>query len=96
MATMPGELMTRHRLTVDDSYQMAESGILGPKDRVELIAGEVLDAATRNTHRFRGPRPDGYTEQGMITPAEPLNCLALPGVATTLATALPLGPPEGA
>jgi len=43
MATMPGELMMRHRLTVDDYHQMAASGILGPDDRVELIAGEVLD-----------------------------------------------------
>ena len=43
MATMPGELMTRHRLTVADYHQMAESGILGSDDRVELIAGEVLD-----------------------------------------------------
>ncbi len=51
----------------------------------------VIDAATRNTHRFRGPRPDGYSEQGMITPDEPLACLALPGEAKSLATILPLG-----
>jgi len=195
MATMPGELMTRHRLTVDDYHQMAESGILGPDDSVELIAGEVLDmspvgslhaalvralgrwltdsvgqkaivavqdpvhldhssepqpdiallkprvdyyatahpgpadtllivevaesslaydlgvkvplyarhgipevwvidAATRNTHRFRGPRPEGYAEQVMITPEEPLACLAMPGATTTLAAALPLGRPN--
>jgi Uma2 family endonuclease len=43
MATTPGELMTRHRLTVDDYHQMSASGILGPDDRVELVAGEVLD-----------------------------------------------------
>jgi len=197
MATMPGELMTRHRLTVNDYHQMAETGILGPDDRVELIAGEVLDmspigslhaavvravarwladsvgpmaivavqdpihlddssepqpdiallrprpdyyaaahpgaadtllivevaesslaydlgvkvplyachgipevwvidAATRTTHRFRGPGPNGYTEQVMVPVDEPLNCLALPGAALTLAATLPLGRPAGA
>jgi Uma2 family endonuclease len=40
---MPSELVMRHRLTVDDYHQMAKSGILGSDDRVELIAGEVLD-----------------------------------------------------
>jgi Uma2 family endonuclease len=197
MATMPGELMTRHRLTVNDYHQMAETGILGPDDRVELIAGEVLDmsptgslhaavvravarwladsagptaivavqdpihlddssepqpdiallrprpdyyaaahpgpadtllivevaesslaydlgvkvplyarhgipevwvidAATRTTHRFRGPGPDGYAERVMIPLDEPLNCLALPDAALILAATLPLGRPEGA
>ena len=197
MATMPGELMMRHRLTVDDYHQMAESGILGPDDRVELIAGEaldmspigsllaalvaalsdylsrlaagrltvwsqnpihlsdsseprpdialvkprpdfyaaahprpadtlliievaesslayglgikvplyarhgipevwVIDAATRTTHRFRGPGPNGYAEQVMVPVDEPLNCLALPGAALTLAATLPLGRPAGA
>jgi Uma2 family endonuclease len=197
MATMPGELMTRHRLTVDDYHHMAESGILGLDDRVELIAGEVLDmspigslhaalvaalsdylgrvaagrltvwsqnpirldnssepqpdialvklrpdfyaaahpgpadtllivevaesslaydlgikvplyarhgipevwvidAATRTTHRFRGPQPEGYSEQGMIALEEPLACLALPGEAKSLATILPLGRSAGA
>jgi len=192
MPTMPGELMTRHRLTVDDYHHMAESGILGLDDRVELIAGEVLDmspigslhaalvralarwlaeaagptaivavqdpirlddssepqpdialvklrpdfyaaahpgpadtllivevaesslaydlgikvplyachgipevwvidATTRTTHRFRGPQPEGYSEQGIITLEEPLACLALPGEAKSLATILPLG-----
>jgi Uma2 family endonuclease len=197
MATMPGELVTRHRLTVEDYHQMAAAGILGPDNRVELIAGEVLDmspigslhaalvaalndylsrfaagrltvwsqnpihlgdssepqpdialvkprpdfyaaahpgpadtllivevaesslaydlgikvplyarhgipevwvidAATRTTHRFRGPRPEGYAEQDVLTPEAPLTCRALPGEAKSLATILPLARPDEA
>lgn len=36
---------TPHRLTVDDYYRMAEAGILGEDDRVELIEGELIDLA---------------------------------------------------
>ena len=43
MATMPHDVVRRHRLTVDDYHQMAEAGILADDDRVELIEGEVLD-----------------------------------------------------
>jgi Uma2 family endonuclease len=197
MATMLGELVTRHRLTVEGYHQMAAAGILGPDDRVELIAGEVLDmspigslhaalvaalsdylgrlaagrltvwsqnpvhlsdssepqpdialvkpradyyatahpgpadtllivevaesslpydlgvkvplyarhgipevwvidAATRTTHRFRGPRPEGYTDREVLTPEAPLACHALPGEAKSLATVLPLSQPGGA
>lgn len=197
MAAMPSELMTRHRLTVHDYHRMAASGILGRDDRVELIAGEVLDmspigslhaalvralarwfadsagpraivavqdpvhlddssepqpdiallrpqpdyyaaahpgpadtllivevaesslpydlgvkvplyarhgipevwvidAATRTTHRFRGPRPEGYTDREVLTPEAPLACHALPGEAKSLATVLPLSQPGGA
>jgi Uma2 family endonuclease len=38
-------VMTRHRLTVDDYHRMAEVGILGRDDRVELIDGELIAMA---------------------------------------------------
>lgn len=37
------DLPGRHWLSVDDYHRMAEVGILGPDDRVELIDGEVID-----------------------------------------------------
>lgn len=35
----------RHRLSVDDYYRMAETGVLSPDDRTELIDGEIIDMA---------------------------------------------------
>jgi hypothetical protein len=41
------ELMdrARHRISVDDYHRMAEAGVFGHQDRVELIEGEVFDMA---------------------------------------------------
>ncbi|HYP39134.1 MAG TPA: Uma2 family endonuclease [Chloroflexia bacterium] len=36
---------TRHLITVDEYYRMAEAGILSEDDRVELIEGEIIDMA---------------------------------------------------
>ena len=38
-------LQARHKLDVDDYYRMAEAGILGEDDRVELIDGDIIDMA---------------------------------------------------
>ncbi|NBV45260.1 MAG: Uma2 family endonuclease [Planctomycetia bacterium] len=43
MATLPGDVVTRHRVTIDDYHRMAAVGILGADDRVELLDGEVFD-----------------------------------------------------
>src|ERR1051325_6652232 len=34
--------VTKNLFTVDEYYQMAAAGILGPEDRVELIDGEII------------------------------------------------------
>ncbi len=36
-------LLQRHRYTVAEYYRMAETGILKPDERVELIEGEIID-----------------------------------------------------
>ena len=35
--------IARRRFTVEDYHRMAEAGILGEDDRVELIAGEIVE-----------------------------------------------------
>jgi Uma2 family endonuclease len=37
--------VTRHKLTVDDYYRMAETGVLKLGEHVELIDGEIIDMA---------------------------------------------------
>ena len=43
MNAMTESGVTKHRLTVDDYYRMAEAGVLAPDARVELIEGEIID-----------------------------------------------------
>ena len=43
MNAMTESGITKHRLTVDDYYRMAEVGVLAPDARVELIEGEIVD-----------------------------------------------------
>jgi hypothetical protein len=43
----------RHRLTVRDYHRLAEAGVLGEDDRVELLEGQLVDMAAI------GPRSGG-------------------------------------
>lgn len=43
MVTIPSAAPTRHLISVDAFHRMGEAGILGRKDRVELIDGEIID-----------------------------------------------------
>jgi Uma2 family endonuclease len=45
MSQTATDLPRRHRLSVEDYYRMAEVGILGPDERVELIDGGIVDMA---------------------------------------------------
>lgn len=43
MEVLDRPVVVRHRLTVDDYYKMADTGVLGPEAKVELINGEIID-----------------------------------------------------
>ncbi len=42
-------LPARWRISVDDFHRMAEAGIFGPDDRVELVDGEIIEMAPIGT-----------------------------------------------
>lgn len=43
MNAMTESGVMKHRLTVDEYYRMADVGLLAPRERVELIDGEIVD-----------------------------------------------------
>ena len=59
------DMPTRRKLDVDDNHRMAEAGILGEDDQVELIDWEIIDmapigqshaAVVGGRHRISQPR----------------------------------------
>lgn len=53
MSAVMTDWITRHRITVDEYYRMAEVGILAPDARVELIEGEIIDMGKIGTAHAR-------------------------------------------
>ena len=45
LTTMPASAITKRRFSVKEYYLMADAGILSPRDRVELIDGEIVQMA---------------------------------------------------
>jgi Uma2 family endonuclease len=63
-------VIVRHRIDVHNYYRMAESGILPPDARVELIEGEVLDMPPMGTrHRTAMVRLDDALRKAVGTAA---------------------------
>lgn len=50
---------TRRLFSVEDYYRMAEAGVLGPEDRVELIDGEIIQMSAM------GPRHVGCVNRAI-------------------------------
>ena len=36
-------VLTKHRFTTEEYYRMAETGVIKPDARVELLDGEIID-----------------------------------------------------
>ena len=53
MSAVMTDWITRHRITVEEYYRMAEVGILAPDARVELIEGEIIDMGKIGTAHAR-------------------------------------------
>ena len=62
--------MIRHRFSAEDFHKMAEAGILGEDDRVELIRGEVVDLVREKVHVFRRPQGEAYGEERALEDGE--------------------------
>lgn len=64
--------VARHKLDVRQYHRMAEVGILGPDDRVELIEGELVAVAppsARTTRTRPAPSPASWSWAREATPS---------------------------
>jgi Uma2 family endonuclease len=71
-------VVVRHRINAQNYYRMAESGILPPDARVELIEGEILDMPPMGTrHRTALVRLDHLLRNAVGTAAMVMNQVPL-------------------
>src|SRR5204863_5047624 len=70
--------VTKKLFTVDEYYQMAAAGILGPEDRVELIDGEIIqmspigDRHAINVNRTTRIFIDSLKDRAVVSIQNPL------------------------
>jgi Uma2 family endonuclease len=78
MSAIASAIFQRHRLTVADFYRMAEAGIFGEDDRVELIEGEIIDMApigpehTSSVKRLNRLFDRAAGEQAIVSVQDPI------------------------
>lgn len=78
MSATASALFQRHRLTVADYCRIAEAGIFGEDDRVELIEGEIIDMApigsehTSSVKRLNRLFDRAVGEQAIVSVQDPI------------------------
>lgn len=71
--------LTRRKFTVAEYYEMAEAGILGEDDRVELIEGEIVEMApigslhTSTVARLTELLSDRFASQALVWVQNPVH-----------------------
>jgi Uma2 family endonuclease len=89
------------RWTRGEYGRMVDAGILGPRDRVELIEGEIVQITPQNEphalvnlvdHKIevrRDPSPDGYRSTIVLQAGQSMAPLARPGHPIAVSDLLP-------
>jgi hypothetical protein len=84
---MPVE--TEHRFSIEDYYQMAQSGVLKPGARVELLGGRIIDILVDlAVEIYREPNLAGYGWKAVLRPGQTAAPQAFPDAAADLADLL--------
>lgn len=80
MPVLASTLRVLHRFTVDDYHRMADAGVLGEDDRVELIEGEMVDLPAGIVEVWTEPGTAGYGHIRRVSADGSLSPQAFPDV----------------